>query len=155
MYPAAEIVALVYVGGLQEIGGLVMLPRLVLLNNFSPRHIYPCVQILYLHGGDALYINLYVGQQFYKIRVRRQFAQQRIIHLPAFQQVNHSVTQTQVCKIGVWETLHFRQTQQIVGGHAVKLCQLDKGVVADVFEVLRFIAAQRRLGKVRLLRKLL
>lgn len=29
MYPAAEIVALVYVGGLQKIGGLVMLPRLV------------------------------------------------------------------------------------------------------------------------------
>ena len=53
----------------------------------------------------------------------------------------------QVCKIGVWVIFCFRQPQQIIGGHAVKLCQLDNGIVADVLEVLRFIAAQRRLGE--------
>jgi len=47
-----------------------------------------------------------------------------------------------------------RTAQQIIGGHAVKLRQLDKGIVADVLEVLCFIASQRRLGEVRLLRKL-
>jgi hypothetical protein len=37
-------------------------------------------------------------------------------------------------------------------GCAVKLRLLDKGIVADVPEVVRFIAAWRRLGKVGLLR---
>ena len=60
----------------------------------------------------------------------------------------------QVCKIGVWVIFGFGQPQQIIGGHAVKLCQLDNGIVADVLEVLRFIAAQRRLGEMGLLRKL-
>ena len=31
---------------------------------------------------------------------------------------------------------------------------IDNGIMADVLEVVRFIAAQRRLGEVRLLRKL-
>ncbi|EQE71095.1 hypothetical protein QCK_4303, partial [Clostridioides difficile CD45] len=51
MYPAAEIVALSYMGSLQHTSGLVMLPRLILLHDFSPRHVYPCVQVLYLCGG--------------------------------------------------------------------------------------------------------
>lgn len=51
MYPAAEIVTLPHMDGLQDTGGLVMLPGLVLLHNFSPRHVYPCVQVLYLRGG--------------------------------------------------------------------------------------------------------
>ena len=54
----------------------------------------------------------------------------------------------------VWVTFCFRQPQQVVGGHAVILCQLDKGIVADVLEVVRFVAAQRGLGKPGLLRKL-
>ena len=48
----------------------------------------------------------------------------------------------------------FGQPQQIIGGHAVKLYQLDKGVVADVLKFVRFIAAQRRFGEMGLLRKL-
>jgi hypothetical protein len=41
--------------------------------------------------------------------VRRQLTQQGIVYPPAFQQVNHFITQTQVCKIGVWVIFHFRQ----------------------------------------------
>ena len=49
---------------------------------------------------------------------------------------------------------YFRQPQQIIGGHAVKLCQLNKGIVADVFELVPLITAQSRLGEMGLLRKL-
>ena len=86
--------------------------------------------------------------------MRRQLTQQGIVYPPAFQQVNHFITQTQVCKIGVWVIFHFRQPQQIISGHTVKLRQPDKGIVADVLEVFRFVTAQRRLGKPGLLRKL-
>ena len=60
----------------------------------------------------------------------------------------------QVCKIGVWVIFCLGQPQQIIGGYAVKLRQLDNSIVADVFEVLRFITAQRRLGEMCLLREL-
>ena len=52
----------------------------------------------------------------------------------------------QVCKIGVWVIFCFRQPQQIIGGHAVKLRQLDKGIVADVLEILRNKRLQRNFG---------
>jgi hypothetical protein len=45
--------------------------------------------------------------------VRRQFAQQDIVPPPAFQQVNHFITQTQVCKIGVWVIFYSGQSWQI------------------------------------------
>ena len=47
----------------------------------------------------------------------------------------------QVYKIGVWVIFYFDQSQQIISGHAVKLRQLDKGIVADVLEIVRFITA--------------
>ena len=53
----------------------------------------------------------------------------------------HIITQTQVCKIGVWVIFCFRTAQQIINGHFVKLCQLDKGIVADVLELVPLIAA--------------
>ncbi len=87
MHSAGEIFPLVHMGRLKKIGRFVVLSRLVLLHDFSPRHIYPCVQILYLHGGDALHINLNISQQLYKIRVRHQFPQQRSIHSPRFQYI--------------------------------------------------------------------
>jgi len=126
----------------------------VLFHNHCAHSVHNGVCALYLLHRRSVHIDFKVGHQLDKIRVRRQFAQQSIVHLPAFQQVNHSVTQTQVCKISVWVTLHFRQPQQIVGGHAVKLRQLDKSIVADVLKIVRFITAQRRLGEVRLLCKL-
>ena len=41
----------------------------------------------------------------------------------------------QVCKIGVWVIFCLRTTQQIINGHFIKLCQLNKGIVADVLEL--------------------
>ena len=89
----------------------------------------------------AVYIDFKVSHEPGKIRVRRQFTQEGIIHQPAFQKFNHIITQTQVCKIGVWVIFCFRTAQQIINGHFVKLCQLDKGIVADVLELVPLIAA--------------
>ena len=86
--------------------------------------------------------------------MRRQFTQERIVYQPAVQSYHHSNAGLQVCKIGVWVIFCFRQPQQVVGGYSVKLRQLDKGITADVLEIVHFIAAQGRLGEMCLLRKL-
>ena len=89
MSSVAVIVALPHMSGMQDTSGLVMLSQLVLLHDFSPRHVYPSIQVLYLLGGDALYLNLHIGQQLHKIRVRRQFTKKGGVNSPTFQQVNH------------------------------------------------------------------
>lgn len=51
----------------------------------------------------------------------------------------HIITQMQVCKIGVWVVSCLRTAQQIINSHFVKLCQLNKGVMADVLEIIPLI----------------
>ncbi len=45
----------------------------------------------------------------------------------------------QVCKIGVWVISCLRTAQQIINSHFIKLCQLNKGVMADVLEIIPLI----------------
>ena len=143
MDPAGEVVPLPQKNGVRQQRVHVLLFRLVLLDNLRANHFHPGVQVMYLHGGDAVHIDADVSQQLHKIRVRYQLPQQSGIHPSFFQYVNHTVTQTQVRQISVWVTFHFRQPQQIVSSHTVEFRQLDKGVVADVLGIIRLIAAQR------------
>lgn len=80
------------------------LKPLVLFHNGCAYGVYNGICALYLPDRHTVYIDFKVCHQLDKIRVCRQLAQRSIIHPPAFQQVNHSVTQTQVCKISVWVT---------------------------------------------------
>ena len=45
-----------------------------------------------------------------------QFTQEGIIYQPTFQEFNHIITQTQVCKIGVWVISCLRTASGFVGG---------------------------------------
>ena len=73
----------------------------------------------------AVHIDFKVSHEPGKIRVRRQFTQEGIIHQPAFQKFNHIITQMQVRKICVWVIFCVRAAQQIINGHFVKLRQLE------------------------------
>ena len=69
--------------------------------------------------------------------------------------IRDSITQAQVCKIGVWVIFCFRASQQVINGHFINLCQRDKGMLADVLKIVRFITTQSRFREMCLLCKLL
>jgi hypothetical protein len=51
----------------------------------------------------------------------------------------------QSVQLCVWVIFLFCQPQQVIGGHAVELCQLHHAERADVLEIVGFVFSQRGL----------
>ena len=121
---------------------------------FQPRHICPGVQVLSLHGGDTLHINLYIVQQLRKIRVRRPFAEQGVtpVRFSIMQSCRYTNAGPQDRRLGNFLLLSAptdsRRSRR-------KASPIDKGHLADVLTVIRSATAQRSPGRARLLHKLL
>ena len=69
--------------------------------------------------------------------------QQSVIELARSQYFDCIITQMQSVQLCVWVIFLFCQPQQVIGGHAVELCQLHHAERADVLEIVGFVFSQR------------
>ncbi len=97
LYHVAEIFIILNVCSLQNPEVRVILSGAVAFYNFVPDGIHKGVEVLNLHGGKPIYINLNISQKLYKILVGGKFAQQTVVNPAAFQKRNHFITQMQFC----------------------------------------------------------
>ena len=66
-------------------------------NDFMPDGIDEGVEVLNLHGGNPVHINLNIRKKLDKILMRGKFAEQTVVNPTAFQQCHHLIVQMKLC----------------------------------------------------------
>ena len=105
----------------------------------TPVYVYHCT------GSMKAFLDHYGYRWMVHRPEQKMFTKQAVVELSAAQKFHHIVTQMQRLKLCVWVIFIFGQPHQIVGGHAVKLCQRCNRKWADVFVVIALIFPQCRL----------
>ena len=100
------------------------------------------IHLLHPHIGNLVDADFHIYHQPPEIRVGSQFAEKPVVDFAAAQKFHHIITQMQRLKFCVWVIFIFRQSHQIVGGHAVKVRQRCNRKRADVLVVIGFIFSQ-------------
>ena len=151
----AEIVTLSDLSQLQGADVQIILVHVfVLLQNLLARRCQHCVHIVDTHIGYAVNENLNIRHEAAKTLMCRHLTKQAIVDPAAFQQVNHSVTQTQLMQLGVWVIFCFRHPQQVVRRYAIEPCQRRDAERTQLNVVVGLVTAERRLRYASLLGKL-
>ena len=65
-------------------------------NDFMPDSIDKGIEVLNLHGGNSIHINLNVRKKLDKILMCGKFAQQTVVNPTAFQKCHHFIAQMQL-----------------------------------------------------------
>ena len=94
--------------------------------------------------GDNI-VNLGIQHETLEILVADQLRQQPVVEFARSQHFDCIITQMQSVQLCVWVIFLFCQPQQVIGGHAVELCQLHHAERADVLEIVGFVFSQRGL----------
>ena len=92
----AEIFIIADMGGLQHFQMRVIFAGAIPFNDFMPDGIDKGVEVLNLHGGNPIHINLNVRKKLDKILMCSKFAQQTVVNPTAFQKCYHLITQMQL-----------------------------------------------------------
>ena len=133
----------------------IILARIVFLHDLLPIGFQYRVHVVDPHIRNPVNKDLNVHQKPLEVLVQSQLRQQPVVELSTFQKINHFITQMQIVQVCVWVIFCFRQSQQIVRGHAVVFCQRDDAERADILEVIGFILTQCGFGNAGFFRKLL
>ena len=92
----AEIFIITDMGGLQHFQMGVVFARAIPFNDFMPDGIDKGVEVLNLHGGNPIHINLNIRKKLDKVLMGGKFAQQTVVNPTAFQKCYHLITQMQL-----------------------------------------------------------
>ena len=87
----AEIFIITDMGGLQHFQMWVIFARAIPFYDFMSDSIDKGVEVLNLHGGNPIHINLNVRKKLDKVLMGGKFAEQAVVNPTAFQKCNHSV----------------------------------------------------------------
>ena len=88
----AEIFIITDMGGLQHFQMRVIFAGAMPFNDFMPDSIDKGVEVLNLHGGNPVHINLNVRKKLDKVLMGGKFAKQTVVNLTAFQKCHHFMT---------------------------------------------------------------
>ena len=84
------------------------------------------VEVLNLHGGNPIHINLNVRKKLDKVLMGGKFAEQTVVDPTAFQKCNHFIVQMQLRQWRVDLLPVLCPAQQIIDGNPIEVCQRDK-----------------------------
>ena len=92
-YHLTEIFIITDMGGLQHFQMGVIFAGAIPFNDFMPDGIDKGVEVLNLHGGNPIHINLNVRKKLDKVLMGGKFAQQTVVNPTAFQKCYHVSTE--------------------------------------------------------------
>ena len=92
------------------------------------------VHIVDSHICNPVNVNLSIQHETLEIFMADQLRQQPVVKFARSQYFDCIITQMQSVQFCVWVIFLFCQPQQVIGGHAVELCQLQHAERADVLE---------------------
>gem|GEM_PF-324708 len=92
----AEIFIITDMGSLQHLQMRVIFAGAIPFNDFMPDGIDKGVEILNLHGGNPIHINLNVRKKLDKVLMGGKFTEQTVVNPTAFQKCYHLITQMQL-----------------------------------------------------------
>ena len=92
-----EIFIIADMGGLQHFQMGVIFARAIPFNDFMPDGIDKGVEVLNLHGGNPIHINLNVRKKLDKIFMCGKLTEQAVVNPTAFQKCHHLIIQMQLC----------------------------------------------------------
>ena len=95
-YHVTEIFIITDMGGLQHFQMGVIFAGAIPFNDFMPDGIDKGVEVLNLHGGNPIHINLNVRKKLDKVLMGGKFAEQTVVNPTAFQKCYHLITQMEV-----------------------------------------------------------
>ena len=95
------------------------------------------VEILDLHGGNPVHINLNVRKKLDKVLMGGKFAEQTVVNPTAFQQCHHLIVQMQLRQWRVDLLPVLCPAQQIIDGNPIEVCQRDKVAMIDFLTLYR------------------
>ena len=75
----------------------VIFARAIPFYDFMSDSIDKGVEVLNLHGGNPIHINLNVRKKLDKVLMGGKFAEQTVVDPTAFQKCNHFIIQMQLC----------------------------------------------------------
>jgi len=87
----AEIFIIAYMGSLQHFQMRVIFAGAIPFNDFMPDSINKGVEVLNLHGGNSIHINLNVRKKLDKIFMCGKLTEQTVVNPPAFQKCHHLI----------------------------------------------------------------
>ena len=102
--------------------------RAIPFNDFMPDGIDKGIEVLNLHGGNPIHINLNIRKKLDKVLMGGKFAEQTVVNPTAFQKCNHLIIQMQLRQWCVDLLPVFCPAQQIINGNPIEVCQRDKAV---------------------------
>ena len=137
-----EILIITDMCGLQHLQMRVIFAGAIPFNNFMPDGINKGVEILDLHGGNPVHINLNVRKKLDKVLMGGKFAEQTVVNPTAFQQCHHLIVQMQLRQWRVDLLPVLCPAQQIIDGNPIEVCQRDKVAMIDFLIILFFITAK-------------
>ena len=126
-----EILIITDMCGLQHLQMRVIFAGAIPFNNFMPDGINKGVEILDLHGGNPVHINLNVRKKLDKVLMGGKFAEQTVVNPTAFQKCHHLIVQMQLRQWRVDLLPVLCPAQQIIDGNPIEVCQRDKVAMID------------------------
>ena len=118
-------------GGLQHFQMWVIFAGAIPFNDFMPDSINKGIEVLNLHGGNSVHINLNVRKKLDKIFMGGKFAEQTVVNPTAFQKCHHLIIQMQLRQWRVDLLPVLCPAQQIINGNSIEVCQRDKVAMID------------------------
>ena len=141
-YHVAEILIITDMCGLQHLQMRVIFAGAIPFNNFMPDGINKGVEILDLHGGNPVHINLNVCKKLDKIFMCGKLTEQTVVNPTAFQKCDHLIIQMQLRQWRVDLLPVLCPAQQIINGNSIEVCQRDKVAMIDFLIILFFITSK-------------
>ena len=128
----AEIFIIADMGGLQHFQMWVIFARAIPFYDFMSDSIDKGVEVLNLHGGNPIHINLNVRKKLDKVLMGGKFAEQTVVDPSAFQKCNHFIVQMQLRQWRVDLLPVLCPAQQIIDRNPIEVCQRDKVAMIDL-----------------------
>lgn len=122
-YHLTEIFIIADMGGLQHFQMWVIFAGAIPFNDFMPDGIDKGVEVLNLHGGNPVYINLNVCKKLDKIFICGKLTEQTVVNPTAFQKCDHLIIQMQFRQWRVDLLPVLCPAQQIINGNSLEVCQ--------------------------------
>ena len=100
------------------------------------------IEVLNLHGGNPVHINLNVCKKLDKIFMCGKLTEQTVVNPTAFQKCDHLIIQMQLRQWRVDLLPVLCPAQQIINGNSIEVCQRDKVAMIDFLIILFFITSK-------------
>ena len=118
-------------GGLQRFQMRVILSRAIPFYDFMPYGINKGIEVLDLHGCNAVHIDFNVSQKLDKILVRGKFAEQAVVDTSTLRSATISSFRCKFHQGRVYLLSVFCPAEQIIKRYLIEVCQRYKIAVVD------------------------